>query len=272
MQIALLQLTTGIDPAKNAATVAAMARDAATRGAEIIFTPEMTGLLDGNRARLLGSVTDADHDRTLGALRAVARECTVWVALGSLAVRTNADTCANRSFLINSCGEIVTTYDKIHLFDVDLPSGERYRESTSYTPGDRAVLANTPWGKLGLTICYDVRFPTLYRTLAKAGASLIAVPAAFTKTTGEAHWHSLLKARAIETGCFIVAAAQSGVHEDGRSTYGHSLVIGPWGESIADGGDAAGIIMAEIDLANVGVARSRIPSLNHDRPYEMCIV
>lgn len=272
MHIALLQLATGINPDQNAATVSAMARDAAARGAKIIFTPEMTGLLDSNRQRLLGSVLEAHHDITLTALQAVARETGVWIALGSLAVRTSGDRCANRSFLIDATGEIVTTYDKIHLFDVDLPSGERYRESTSYAPGDKAVVATTPWGKLGLTICYDVRFPALYRALAKAGAEMIAVPAAFTKTTGEAHWHTLLKARAIETGCFIVAAAQSGLHEDGRTTYGHSLVINPWGEIVADGGDAVGTTMAYINLDEVNTARARVPSLGHDRPYEMSIV
>ncbi len=272
MQIALLQLTTGLDPAKNAETVSAMARAAAARGAEIIFTPEMTGLLDGKRARMLEAVHYADRDVTLAALQTVARDCKVWIALGSLAVRLNAETCANRSFLIDTNGAVVATYDKIHLFDVDLPSGERYRESASYAPGDKAVLATTPWGKLGLTICYDVRFPGLYRTLAKAGASLIAVPAAFTQTTGAAHWHTLLKARAIETSSFIIAAAQCGVHDDGRSTFGHSLVVGPWGDLIADGGASVDIIMAEIDVAAVNLARNRIPSLGHDRPYEMTIV
>ena len=269
MRIALLQLTSGIDPAKNAVIAADMARSAAQQGVDIIFTPEMTGLVDGKRERASAAITAADDDVTLAALQTVAREAGVWIAIGSLAVNGANSMSANRSFLIDNSGKITTTYDKIHLFDVDLPSGERYRESASYAPGNTAVVATTPWGKLGLTICYDLRFPQLYRRLAKAGAQMIAVPAAFTQTTGEAHWHTLLKARAIETGCYIIAAAQTGSHEDGRTTYGHSLVIGPRGEIIAEAGTVPEIIMAELDMSAVDAVRARIPSLTHDRDFEV---
>jgi deaminated glutathione amidase len=268
LRLALLQMTSGISAAQNADDVARLAREAASQGAKLILTPEMTGLLDGKRDRMMTQARDEAGDATLTALRAVARDTGSSILLGSVPI-LQGDKCANRSFLISSSGDIVAHYDKIHRFDVDLPNGERYRESNSYHGGDTCVLAATPWGALGLSICYDVRFPYLYRSLAKAGAAMIAVPAAFTQTTGAAHWHILLRARAIETGCFILAPAQCGQHEDGRSTYGHSLVVSPWGEIIADGGTTPGMVMADIDLAQVAEARGRIPSLIHDRDFNV---
>jgi deaminated glutathione amidase len=266
LRLALIQMTSGLSPERNAADVAARVRDAAALGAQFIMTPEMTGLLDGKRERMMTQARGEEDDLTLAALRDVARETGAWILLGSLPIFLG-DKCANRAFLISNTGDIIARYDKIHRFDVDLPGGERYRESNSYVAGDMSVLAATPWGAVGLTICYDVRFPYLYRTLAKAGAAMIAVPAAFTHITGGAHWHVLLRARAIETGCYILAPAQCGTHEDGRRTYGHSLIVSPWGEIVADGGDAPGVVMADIDLALVDEARTRIPSLIHDRAY-----
>jgi predicted amidohydrolase len=207
-------------------------------------------------------------EREGAAYRALADELKAWLLVGSLAIKLPGESrLANRSYLIDSTGAIVATYDKIHMFDVNLANGETFRESRTYRPGDRAVVAATPWGTLGMTVCYDVRFPYLYRSVAHAGARLIAVPSAFTRRTGEAHWHILLRARAIETGCFVVAPAQCGDHEDGRKSYGHSLIVGPWGEVIADGGEAPGVVVAELDLAEVDKARSMIPSLTHDRSY-----
>lgn len=263
LRLALIQMTSGITPAQNATEVARLARIAAAQGAKFILTPEMTGLLDGKRDRMMIEARDEAGDVTLAALRDVARDTGSWILLGSVPI-LQGDKCANRSFLISSTGDIIARYDKIHRFDVDLPNGERYRESNSYNGGNTAVLAATPWGALGMSICYDVRFPYLYRTLAKSGAAMIAVPAAFTQTTGAAHWHVLLRARAIETGCFVLAPAQTGQHEDGRNTYGHSLVVSPWGEVLADAGTAQGVVMADIDLAAVDKARMQIPSLIHD--------
>jgi deaminated glutathione amidase len=268
LRLALIQMTSGLSAAQNATNVADLARAAAAKGAKFILTPEMTGLLDGKRDRMMNEARDEASDASLTALRAVARDTGCWILLGSIPILQD-DKCANRSFLINSSGDITARYDKIHRFDVDLPNGERYRESNSYHGGDTSVLAATPWGQLGLTICYDVRFPYLYRSLAKAGAAMIAVPAAFTQTTGEAHWHILLRARAIETGCFILAPAQCGHHEDGRSTFGHSLVVSPWGDIIADGGTTPGVVMADIDLAQVDEVRGRIPSLIHDCDFNL---
>jgi deaminated glutathione amidase len=266
LRLALIQMTSGLSPERNAADVAAQARAAAAQGAQFILTPEMTGLLDGKRERMMQQARGEDDDLTLAVLRDVARETGAWIMLGSVPI-LQGDKCANRAFLISGTGDIIARYDKIHRFDVDLPNGERYRESNSYVAGDMSVLAATPWGALGLTICYDVRFAQLYRTLAKAGAAMITVPAAFTHTTGEAHWHVLLRARAIETGCYILAPAQCGTHEDGRRTFGHSLVISPWGEILADGGTEPGVVLADIDLAQVDAVRARIPSLIHDRDF-----
>ncbi|QMW24532.1 carbon-nitrogen hydrolase family protein [Sandaracinobacteroides saxicola] len=265
MRVGLLQTTSGIDPAANADMLAAGVAELADRGAAIIFTPEMSGLLDRNGERLRAHVRGEADDSSLAALRSLAAERGVWVALGSLAIALLDGRIANRSFLIDATGAIVARYDKLHLFDVDLPTGERHRESATYAAGEGPVLAATPWGPLGLSICYDVRFPHLYHALARAGAAMLAVPAAFTVPTGAAHWHVLLRARAIETGSFVIAAAQTGKHADGRETFGHSLVIDPWGRVLHDSGTEAGAAVVDIDLAQVADIRARIPALAHAR-------
>ena len=269
VRIGVIQLTSGIDPAANADVVRARLLDAADAGARIAFTPEMSGLLDRDRDRLLANARGEGADLTLAAAREVAAATGMWVQLGSLAVRAapGDERLANRAFLIDGTSEIVARYDKIHLFDVDLGEGQRYRESATFTPGDRAVVAATPWGPVALSICYDMRFSALYAKLAEATPTIIAVPAAFTRPTGEAHWHPLLRARAIEAGAFVVAAAQSGVHEDGRETYGHSLVVGPWGEVLAEAADGPGVLVADLDLAAVASARARLPTLAHRRQF-----
>lgn len=263
----MLQMTSGIDPAANARDVAGGICALAADGAEIVFTPEMSGLLDRDRARVIANAAVEDDDATLATAREAAAVHKVWVHLGSCPIRPDAqaDRLLNRGFLIDDRGEIRARYDKIHLFDVDLPTGERYRESATYIPGEKAVAADTPWGRLGLTICYDLRFARLFEALSGAGASILAVPAAFTRPTGEAHWHTLLRARAIEAGAFVVAAAQTGTHEDGRETYGHSLVIDPWGRVLLDMGETAGHATCEIDLDAVADTRARIPAIAHRR-------
>lgn len=268
MRVALVQMTSGIDPAANAVRAAALVREAAATGAALILTPEMTGLLDGKRERMMGNARHEQEDATLAGLREAARQTGATILLGSVPI-LQGERCANRSFLISGSGEIVARYDKIHRFDVDLPGGERYRESRSYDAGTKAVIADAAGLRLGLTICYDVRFPHLFRALAQAGAQAIAVPAAFTRTTGQAHWHVLLRARAIETGCYVFAPAQSGHHEDGRDTFGHALIVNPWGEILADAGEGEGICFADIDAGAVAEARARIPSLQHDRNFEV---
>jgi len=266
MKVALFQARTGIDPARNAARVAQACGEAAAGGASMLFTPEMSGLLDRDGGRARGHIVEEELDLVLHATRAAAREHGIWVQLGSLAVTVPGDRFANRAFLIDDRGEVRARYDKMHLFDVDLPSRETWRESARYVAGDAAVVAETPWGRLGMSICYDLRFPTLYARLAAAGAILLSVPAAFTVETGRAHWHTLLRARAIESGAFVVAAAQCGHHEDGRDTFGHSLVVDPWGRVLLDMGnedDALGF--AEVDPALVAQARTAIPALRHRR-------
>ena len=269
-KLGLIQTNTGLSPERNAADLADAAERLAAEGAEIIFTPEMSGLLDRNTKRLIAAASTEADDPSLNALASVARRHGIPIAVGSLAIR-DADASpegrlANRSFLIAADGHIAARYDKMHLVDVDLPNGDRYRESASFLSGQRVQLADLGWGRLGLTICYDVRFPQLHNALALAGAQIIAQPAAFTVPTGEAHWHILLRARAIETGAFIVAAAQTGQHEDGRETYGHSLVISPWGRVLLDMGTEPGIATVDIDLGEVADARARIPNLVHARP------
>jgi predicted amidohydrolase len=268
---ACVQMRTGRDPSRNRDDAVAMAREAADRGAHLVQTPEMTGLLERDRASFRDKITTQEDDPVLAALRDVARERGVWIQIGSLAVKAG-DKAANRAFLIDASGDIVASYDKIHLFDVDLANGERWRESNAYAGGNRAVLAQTPWGLLGVTICYDLRFPQLYRALAEAGAGVLTIPSCFTRQTGEAHWHVLQRARAIENGAFVIAAAQGGKHEDGRETYGHSLIVDPWGRVLAEGGTEPGVILAEIDLALVADARQRIPSLQHGRPFRVDVV
>ncbi len=264
-KIAVVQTTTGIDPARNAAALVAAIAEAGHEGAEMVFTPEMSGLLDRDRMRAAPSIVREGNDAVLVAVREAAARAGVWVHLGSLALRRPDGRLSNRSFVIDAIGNIRARYDKMHLFDVDLPSGESWRESASYAAGDRPVVVGTPLGPMGLSICYDMRFPDLYRALTDAGAQLLSVPASFTRPTGAAHWHVLLRARAIEAGVHLVAAAQTGVHEDGRATYGHSLVVDPWGEVLLDMGEAPGIGFAEIDPARVHDVRSRVPALKHRR-------
>jgi predicted amidohydrolase len=265
-RIALFQSTTGIDPAANAVALVAAIREAAEGGASMLFTPEMSGLLDRDSKRAAANIVGEEEDCVLRACRDAARERGIWVHLGSLAIRVPDGKVANRGFVIDSRGEVRARYDKIHLFDVDLPTGESWRESAVYAGGSEAVvLDGTPVGRLGLTICYDLRFPAIFERLAEAGADLISVPAAFTVPTGRAHWQVLLRARAIEAGLFVVAAAQWGSHEDGRNTYGHSMVVDPWGEILLDMGEGNGVAFADIDLARITEVRGRVPALHHRR-------
>jgi predicted amidohydrolase len=263
-RIALLQAQTGIDPQRNAAALVEAMTAAKAGDAEMLFTPEMCGLLDRDRTRAAAHLTRQEADPVLAAVRDAAAAQGLWVHLGSLAIRRDDGLLANRAFVIDPAGEIRATYDKIHLFDVDLPTGESWRESASYASGKRSVIVEgTPVGRLGLTICYDLRFPALFATLAEAGAETIAVPAAFTVPTGQAHWEVLLRARAIEAGLFVVAAAQAGRHEDGRETHGHSLVADPWGELLLNMGGAPGLGFVDLDLTRIGEVRSRVPALSH---------
>jgi deaminated glutathione amidase len=262
---ALLQMTSGIDPAANAETLVDAVAEAKAGGAAMLFTPEMSGLVDRDRDRAAGSLAREDEDRVLAAVRDAAAKHGLWVHLGSLAVLRDDGKLANRGYVIDDTGAIRARYDKMHLFDVDLPTGESWRESASYSRGERAVTVRTPLGVLGLAICYDLRFPDLFRSLSNAGATLLAVPAAFTRPTGAAHWHVLLRARAIEAAAFVIAAAQTGAHEDGRETYGHSLAIDPWGEVLLDLGEPAGLGFADINTARLDDARSRVPVLRHRR-------
>jgi predicted amidohydrolase len=268
-KVALIQMRSGLEPEANLTAVLSGIDEAKRGGADYVQTPEMTNVLENKRERLLTKIFSEEHDPTLATLREVARKLSVYIHLGSLAVKASPEKAANRSFLIDRKGDIAARYDKIHMFDVDLAGGESYRESNTYRPGELAVVADLPWGRLGLTVCYDLRFPALYRALAEAGASFLAIPSAFTKQTGEAHWHVLMRARAIENGCFVFAAAQGGRHEHGRDTFGHSLVVDPWGKIIAEGGTEPGVIFAEVDPAQVAAARGRIPSLHHGRRFEL---
>jgi deaminated glutathione amidase len=273
MRTALIQLCSGDDPAANLAATEALVRDAAAGGAELALTPECTNIISASRARQQAVLTTEAADLTLDRLSEVAAELRIWLLLGSLCLKTgDADgRFANRSLLIAPDGAIRARYDKIHMFDVDLAGGESYRESAAYRPGTRAVLADAAGARLGLTVCYDLRFPHLYRDLAKAGAEVLTVPSAFTVPTGQAHWHVLLRARAIETGCFVLAPAQSGTHATtegaARRTYGHSLAVAPWGEVLADAGEGTGVTFVDLDLAAVNRAHAMVPSLGHDRDY-----
>ena len=266
---ALIAMRSGVSPAANLDAAAALIKEAAGAGADYAQTPEMTNVMDVRRERLLDTVVAEEKDASLARFRELARQLGIYVHIGSLAVKVSPDRAGNRSFLIDRDGEIVARYTKIHMFDVDLANGESYRESRTFRPGEIAVAADLPWGRLGLTICYDLRFPALYRALAEAGASFLAIPSAFTRQTGEAHWHVLIRARAIENGCFVLAAAQGGLHENKRETFGHSLIVDPWGRILAEGGTEPGIVMATIDPAEVARARARIPSLQHGRRFEV---
>ncbi|MEO8559442.1 MAG: carbon-nitrogen hydrolase family protein [Rhodospirillales bacterium] len=268
----LVQPNAGPDMMANIAFVAEQARRANDQGATFVLTPENTSLMDWGRKNLIAkSFSEAEHP-ALAAFRDLARELNIWFLAGSLHVKPEGwsadnDRIANRSYLIDASGNVVAKYDKIHMFDVDLKGGESYRESSTFRPGEQGVVAPTPWGLLGMTICYDLRFPYLYRGLAHKGASMLTIPAAFTRQTGQAHWHVLQRARAIETGCYVLAPAQCGEHANGRKTFGHSLIVAPWGEVLADAGTEPGFVTAEIDLAKVDEARAMVPSLKHDRDY-----
>jgi len=266
---AMIQMRSGLSAQDNVAAAAALIAQAKSAGADYVQTPEMTNLMEVKRERLFANIAEEEADRSLAAFRELARSLGIYLHVGSLAIKVSPDKAANRAFLIDPRGEIAARYDKIHMFDVDLANGESYRESRTYRPGELAVLADLPWGRLGISICYDLRFPALYRALAEAGASFLAIPSAFTRQTGEAHWHVLMRARAIENGCFVFAAAQGGKHENGRETFGHSLIVDPWGRVLAEGGSEPGIVMVEIDLAEVAAARARIPSLQHGRRFEI---
>lgn len=264
---ACVQMRSSDDVRENIRDASRMIRDAARAGAQFIATPENTTLMapDGG-AKLEKSCREGD-DPALPAFRALAQELSIWLLIGSLAIKVSGSKTANRSYLIDPHGQIAARYDKIHLFDVDLPSGETYRESNTVMGGEQAVTAELPWCTVGLTICYDLRFPQLYRALARKGATLLTVPSAFTETTGKAHWHPLLRARAIENGAFVIAPAQGGTHANGRKTYGHSMIVGPWGDILVEGGAEPGVFMAEIDPAQAADARARIPNLQHDREF-----
>ena len=267
LRAGLVQLRSGRDMARNLADAAGLIRQAAGQGAALVATPEMTNILEPDRPRLRGLAKVQAEDESVAGFSALAVELRIWLNIGSLALMGDDGTLINRSLLFDPAGTLRAYYDKIHLFDVDLPTGESLRESHAYSGGSRAVVLDAAGYRLGLTICYDVRFPGLYRHLAQAGAEVITVPSAFTVPTGEAHWHVLLRARAIETGSFVLAAAQAGRHESGRETYGHSLAVAPWGEVLAEAGQDPCAVVVDLDLAQVTAARRRIPALSHDRPF-----
>ena len=260
-RVACIQTSSGPEIDPNVETVRKLVREARKAGAQFILMPEVVSMMDPDRQRLRQKATGQKQDRALAAFRELARETGAWLLVGSLIIRHHGDKLSNRSFLLDADGGIAATYDKIHMFDVKLGNGQNFTESASYHPGERAILAATPWGGLGMTVCYDLRFPHLYRNLAQAGADFLTVPSAFTRTTGEAHWHVLLRARAIENGCFVLAPAQCGEHAGGRQSYGHSLIIDPWGEVLADGGTEVGFITADLNTSKVAEARTRISSL-----------
>jgi len=266
---AMVQMRTGLLPGPSLDQGTQLIRQAAAAGADYVLTPEVSNMMQLNREALFEHLAAEEDDLSLKAYRALAAELKIHLHIGSLALRATPERAVNRSFLIAPDGAVIASYDKIHMFDIDLPDGESYRESANYQPGETAVISDLPWGRIGLTICYDVRFPALYRALAESGASFLAVPSAFTRKTGEAHWHTLLRARAIENGCFVFAAAQAGLHENKRETYGHSLIVDPWGVVLAEGGVEPGVFMAKIDPAKVVSARKTVPSLQHGRRFSV---
>jgi len=268
-RVGLIQMRSGRTPAANLDAASKLIGEAKAGGACYVQTPEMTNILEARRDALMAAIVPEHEDPSLAAFRDLARRHRLWLHIGSLALKVSPDRAANRGFLIDPLGEIAARYDKIHMFDVDLADGESYRESRSYAAGEHAVTANLPWGRLGVTICYDLRFPALYRALAEAGCTFLAIPSSFTRQTGEAHWHVLNRARAIENGCYVFAAAQGGRHENGRDTFGHSLVIDPWGRVLAEGDVEPAVVIAEVDPAAVTTARARIPSLQHGRRFEI---
>ncbi len=266
---ACVQLRAARDVAANTEAAVALVAAAARDGADFVATPENTSLMEAERAPLFEKAKPEEEDEALKALRAVAHDRKIWLLIGSLPIKVAETKLANRSFLVSPEGRVAARYDKIHMFDVDLAGGESYRESRNFEAGRDAVTAELPWGRLGLSVCYDLRFAYLYRALAHAGARFLAVPSAFTRQTGEAHWHVLLRARAIETGTFVIAPAQGGRHENGRETFGHSLIVAPWGEIVAEAGTEPCVVMAPIDPAKVDEARARVPSLGHDRRFDV---
>ncbi|GAB5470066.1 MAG: carbon-nitrogen hydrolase family protein [Rhodospirillales bacterium] len=266
---ALVQMTAGREIEETLPGLEAQVREAKALGADLIALPENCTQIEPDKAKALRQAEPEERHLALARLRDLARELEAWLLVGSLSVKAAPRHCWNRSYLLAPDGSVAARYDKIHLFDVEVGDGQTYRESSFIAPGTTAVEAALPWGRLGLSVCYDLRFPHLYRLLAQAGAEILSIPAAFTKVTGEAHWHVLLRARAIETGCFVIAPAQCGTHAGGRQTYGHSLIVDPWGKVLADGGEEPGIVTATLDLAQVDEARRRIPALTHDRPIGM---
>ena len=267
VRIACLQTNSGNDYAANLATLTTMAREAAAGGAKFLFSAEYALMMDGSGRTMREKAQDAQGEPALSALTALSRELGVWHLVGSLTLMSDDGRMFNRSVLISAEGRVAAQYDKIHMFDATLPSGTVIKESSAYRPGERAVTAETPWGRLGMTVCYDLRFPQLYRNLAQHGATLLAIPSSFQRETGKAHWHVLMRARAIENAAFVIAPALCGDHPGKRMTYGHSLVIDPWGEVLADGGEAPGVVYADLDLAQVDKVRGMLPSLTHDRPF-----
>jgi len=268
-RVGLIAMRSGRNPADNLDAATKLIEQAKQGGADYVLTPEMTNVMEIDRTRLFATIVPEEQDASLVTFRELARALGIYVHVGSLAIKVSSDKAANRSFLIDPRGEIIARYDKIHMFDVDLKGGESYRESRNFRPGDLAVVVDLPWGRIGLSVCYDLRFPALYRALAEAGASFLTIPSAFTRQTGEAHWHVLMRARAIENGCYVFAAAQGGKHENGRETYGHSVVIDPWGRVVAEGDTEPGVVFADIDPAEIVAARARIPSLEHGRRFEI---
>jgi predicted amidohydrolase len=269
LRIACLQTNSGNDYAANLATLSAMMRQAAEGGAKFVFSAEYALMMDGSGRTMREKAQDARGEPALSALTALSLELGLWHLAGSLTLMSDDGRMFNRSVLISDQGEAVASYDKIHMFDATLPSGTVIKESSAYRPGERAVIATTPWGPLGMTVCYDLRFPQLYRALARGGATMLAIPSSFQRETGKAHWHVLMRARAIENACFVIAPALCGDHPGKRMTYGHSLVIDPWGEVLADGGEAPGVVYADLDLGQVEKVRGMLPSLTHDRPFTL---
>jgi predicted amidohydrolase len=268
-RVGLVAMRSGRNPGDNLAAATKLIEQAKKGGADYVLTPENTNIMEIDRERLFATIVPEEQDASLVTFRELARALGLYLHVGSLAIKVSHDKAVNRSFLIDPRGEIIARYDKIHMFDVDLKGGESYRESRNFRPGDLAVVVDLPWGRLGLTVCYDLRFPSLYRALSEAGASFLTIPSAFTRQTGEAHWHVLTRARAIENGSYVFAAAQGGKHENGRETYGHSVVIDPWGRIVAEGDTEPGVLFADIDPAEVSAARARIPSLQHGRRFEL---
>ena len=266
---AMVQMRTGLLPEPSLEQATKLIREAKAQGADYVLTPEVSNMMQVNRKMLFEHLAAEEDDLSLKAYRALAAELKIHLHVGSLALRASPEKAVNRSFLIGPDGFVIASYDKIHMFDIDLPGGESYRESANYQPGETAVIADLPWGRIGLTICYDVRFPALYRALAESGASFLTVPSAFTRNTGAAHWHTLLRARAIETGCFVFAAALGVMHENKRETFGHSLIVDPWGTVLAEGGVEPGVFLAKIDPAKVETARRAVPSLQHGRRFSV---